>query len=671
MSTVPKFIHLDNQRRGRSGLNPFDLLPGQVSEAYNVDGFDGLWGRKRGGADSLSLTGGTAFTGPMNALARFVPGTDDTAAEMWGIDGAATPIWKRLAAGTSWADVTVDDAITSRAQDANLAVLNGKLFVTYKSAKARMHVYDPLLATPRVRVVGINPGVTAPTAANSGGAGTLPATQLYIRVRFIQASAASGGTLYRRSEPTPSVAFTPTGANLTVTVTRPTAPGEGETHWEVELSPDNVAFYRVDGWDANFGVGSAAIAIATTTDVIGSGRWTGYTGMILSEPSGLFTLPHSAKFIVSDDNRLIWAGDYDGVQPGSRVWFSPVLNSAQKGDDERWVNTNFQKNYIDLGTKDGGEITALGYPLNGVIFVFKYRAIWALYPTGDVNGPYIRRKLREDIGCVDQKSVQLCRDVTGRNALHFWDALTGPWRISSQGGFEYLGRDMEDVTPTVNLAATNRVMHSIWHTGKHQWWIYLAVGSGNDPSVKYVFDPLLVQKDEEGLLRGGWYKHDGDSAVARCSCLFANTVAASMSSYLKPYVGLTNGTAKVYKCDSDTATDDAGTAFQAYIDSGPVYPPLETGVMTSIGEAILTAKAASGVTIQMSTEADFGGTARTKTSTALLTPESTETRVFKKFEDSNLSDLKVFQVRLGDASAVSSGWVIDRLSIPLMAEGTA
>lgn len=925
-ATVPPFIHLDHLRGGRSGLNPFDLLPGQVAEAYNVDPYDGMCGRKRPGADSLVLTGGTAFTGPMNALARWVPGTDDTAAEMWGIDSAATPIIKRLAAGVAWADVTPADVITSRAQDACFAALNGKQFVAFKSGAARLHVYDPtnfaalffselvgdggggascgggggagavvtasdtatlvglnyvqgpggtagtaggqggngtgstfnartaggggggggntagqrsgrngangscgggggstgaaetggtgsapgtnggassnagtfgagagggagavgaagsgtnggiggtgvastvpgsasryaggggggiqtgtagtatdgggagtstsvvatsgtansggggggsgfstvfanggaggsgrltvwyrtgsmvatggvittsglftihtftasgtftiISITPNLRRVGLAPGTNAPTAANAGG-GAYAATGRYYRVRWLHMN---GVIVVRRSEYTPASAlFTPSGAGASVTVTQPTPPGEGETHWEVEVSLDGVTYYVLAGV---FGVTlSTQVAIGTTT-YSDSTVTTSYSLGRVSDPSGYYQLPHSAKFLVTDGNRLLWAGDNDGVQPGSRVWFSPVLGSADKGDDERWVLTNFQRNYIDLGTKDGGDITGMSYPINGVIYVFKTKSIWGLFPTSNVNGPYVFRKIRDDIGCGDHKTITTSKDIGGKVVIMWWDQQTGPWRVSAQNGFEYIGRDVEDITKRVNLAATNRVAHAVWHSTIHQWWVWLALDAGNDPSVKMVFDPHRLQTDEEGLLRGGWYYHDGDSAAARCSCLFSNTVAATMSRDLKPYAGLTNGAAKVYKCDSPTATDDAGTAFQAYIDTAPIWPPLPNGVKLDIGEPIVTAKA-SAATVKITIEGDFGADGKTVSGTASLAAAGAETRVFRKFGDVALADLTCLQVRLGDSAAVASAWTIDRVSIPVTNAGTA
>src|SRR4029077_13568066 len=122
------------------------LPDNQCVEAINVDWYDGLIGRKRGGSDAVTETGGTAFSSGIQSLFNFVPGAVETAAELWGIDGAATPIVKRMAAGTSFANVTLAHAIQSKPQEVIATVLNGKLYLAYDSSVDRLHCYDPSLA---------------------------------------------------------------------------------------------------------------------------------------------------------------------------------------------------------------------------------------------------------------------------------------------------------------------------------------------------------------------------------------------------------------------------------------------------------------------------------------------------------------------------------------------
>jgi hypothetical protein len=141
----------------------------------------------------------------------------------------------------------------------------------------------------------------------------------------------------------------------------------------------------------------------------------------------------------------------------------------------------------------------------------------------------------------------------------------------------------------------------------------------------------------------------------------SNTLGATMSRDLKPYIGRASGTA-IWKLDT-SATDDAGTAFQAYIKTKPlILAPI--GQNVGVGQSILVAKALAGCTITQTLDRDYG--LETRTSTALLTAEGSESRVIRKFEASDLSQAGAVQVQLGDGSAIASGaWVLDALELPI------
>jgi hypothetical protein len=555
MANAPKPIVFDDLRGGRNDTDPPMKLPmNQATEFLNMDWKDATWGRKRGGATALSLTGGTAFGVDVASLMRHVPGASETAAELWGVD--FNGLFKRLTAGVTWADVTLDDALIIAAYDVVGATLNGKLFLAYRSNTDRLHVYDPSLAAPRVRRVDIAPGASAPTVANTGG-GAYAATLRYYRVRWTQIS---GATTVRKSEATAAVSFTPSGAGLAARVTRPAAPGEGETHWEIEASTDNATYYRL-----------SQVVIATTT-YDDSALVATYSSNTLSDAAGTYALFPSVKSLISDGNRLLGAGAWEssGTTSGgknSRVWFTPVLGSTDKGDDERVPNTTTQKNWVDLNENDGGGVTGLGGPINGVPWAFKYRQIWKLRPTGDVNTPYLPRKVMDGIGCVEHKSIVVGEDHLGQPALYFM-SHRGPYRITVDGTVQYLGRDNEVLWRTMNLAAAYKIAHSVYYPELHQWWVFVSTGSSDYPDTKMMFDVQRGFPDENGQIRGGWSKHTGLSCTAISSCLFADSVAASMGSNLKPYVGA-GASVAIYKCDT-SATDDAGTQFQATATTRPV-----------------------------------------------------------------------------------------------------
>src|SRR5438876_1821058 len=88
---------------GRDGSDSLFFIPDrQCREAYNIDWYRSSLGRKRGGAASIAIAGGTAFANGVQSLFRFVPGSDETAAEFWAIDGSSH--WHRLAGSAVWAD---------------------------------------------------------------------------------------------------------------------------------------------------------------------------------------------------------------------------------------------------------------------------------------------------------------------------------------------------------------------------------------------------------------------------------------------------------------------------------------------------------------------------------------------------------------------------------------
>lgn len=637
---------------GRNGADPPLALPDdQAVEMLNVDRWDGMVGRKRGGTTAVATSGGTAFSSGMQTLLNSVPGADETARQFWGVDGAATPIVKRINAGTTFANITVDDAIVTHPQDVVGATLNGKLFLAYDSTQDRLHVYDPNLSSPRVRRVNLAPGANAPTVANTGS-GSYAAVLRYYRVRWLQMS---GSLVIRRSEATPSVSFTPSGSGTAARVTQPTPPGEGETHWEIEGSANNSVWFVI------FGVArSAQIVIGTTTGDDTNSVTVDYTSFPISDPAGMYALFPSVKHLITDANRLLGSGAWEaaGTTSGgknSRIWFTPVLGSADKGDDERIPNQTLQKNWVDLNENDGGGITGLGGPISGIPYAFKYRQIWKLRATGDVTTPYLPKKIIDGIGSVNHKSIALGEDEIGRPALYFL-SHRGAYRLLQNDVLQYLWRDNEDLI--INLGAATVVAHSVYYPDKHQWWLWIATGSSDDPDTLMVFDPLLGEVDRDGRVRKGWFRMSGNLATARCSTVMSHMLGASMSRDLKPYIGMTIGTA-IQQGDT-TALDDDGLAFQAYVKTKPIAAaPL--GTNAGVSDALVLAEVGS-TTLTLSLDRDYG--AEVRTSTVSLAAAGTETRTLKKFEASAISGAGTIQATIGDGSALAQTWVIDALVLP-------
>lgn len=619
---------------GRNDSDPPAMLPDdQCQEALNVDWWEGTLAHKRNGSTALSTTfsSGGPFTGLIGSVLRHVPGNSEAAAELWAVDDAG--VVGRLAGATTFTAPTMADATTDSVTWTG-ASLDGKFFLGFDSAQNRLHCWDP--ANTKVRRVGLATP-SPPTVATQGGSG-LSFTRYY-RIRVVDIS---GSDTRRRSEASTSVSITITD-DAGVTVTRPSLPGEDETHWEAEYADAAAGpWYRASQIVAATTTYSDTAATISTTN--------------LTAADGINYPPPSARFVISDDNRLVMAASFETsggyVTPKeTRVWFTPVLGSNDVGDAERIPSGN----YLDVEAA----ITGLAGPLQGSVYVFSYRRIWKLVATGIAAAPYQRFGISNGIGCIHHKSIVQADDEHGNPAIYFL-SHRGPYRLGAQG-LQYLGKDNETLWATVNLAPTGVTAHGVYHADKHQVWWWICTAAANNANVRMVFDTKLGRMAEGGAVRRGWAKHTGGGANARCSVMFSNTVAASMSIDLKPYIGQFDANNRIWKCDS-TATDDAGTTFQAYVDTKE-YAPAGLGRNVKLMEPSLLAEVASGVTLTVTGRIDHG-LRSDPTGTALLTASGSETRVQKKIEGFAGADAGSVSFRIGDASAASNGWTADALIVP-------
>lgn len=631
---------------GRDGSSPILRLPeNRCREALNVDWFESAFGRKRGGASAISLSGGTAQSGVESFLFSTVPADNQSNREFWSVDDAATPRWKRLAGGTSWADVSVGDAVASKPWEINAAAFNGKIFFAYDSTVNRLHVWTG--AT--FRRAGLDTA-SPPTGANNG-AGSYAATLRYYKIRWVEIVS---GAVVRAGELSTALSATPSGSGTSYRLTQPTPPSEGETHWEVYGSPDNANYFRL-----------SQVAVATTT-YDDSTDPEDYAGTVAPDANA-FIAPPSAKYLLADGNRLIMAGAWETSAGNSmtpkdnRFWWTAPLGATDNGDDERISNTSAIKNYDDIDEP----VTGLGGPLNGSVFVFSYNGAWKAVNTGLDTAPYVTIRIAGALGCIAHKTIIKAEDENGAPCL-YWLSPVGPVRFG-EGGFQRCHEDVDDIWRTVNLSASTVVAHGVHHRDKHQIWWWVSTGSSNEPDTRIIFDTKLgrvVQINGDISIRGGWAKHTGESCEARCSAMMSDTLGATMSRTLKPHIGYSTGTA-IWKCD--TGTDDNGTAFQSYIDTRP-YLPWGLGRKGGmVAEAVLAAAVSSGVTLQLSVIRDFG--LETLTSTLLMTADASETHFIRQFEESRAAEFKAIQFRVGDVSAVAASWNIDALYAPSRAEG--
>lgn len=635
--------------RGRNGEDPvFSVRDGQVVEALNVDFFQSSLARKRGGAASVSITGGTAFTTGIARMGVFEPTSDPGAVELWATDFAGTPLTKRLAGGTSWANVTFVDAISARPQDICYQSFNQKMYAAFDSTVNRLHCYDPSDGSPSMRRVGFAKPA-APTTGVSGGAVT---DSRKYRVAWTKQS---GGITIKRSNLSDASAVVSPAAQ-TVTVTRPSLAAEDETHWEL------YAYTLTNNYSVGYLIATTASGTATATDnnAVLSGS---------SPPDENANTPFpSVKFLVADDSRLVGAGGYetsagDSIATRSNmvVW-SPPLGASNIGDDERVSNTTDIKGYDFVDQA----IMGISQPIQGTFRVFSLRAQWKYVATGVAEAPYTRFRVTGGSGCVDHASIVVAEDQNGDPSL-YWASPKGPVR-ESQGGQQRMDHDIRDIWRTVNKDATGRIAHAVYHEDKSQIWFYIATGSSNYPDKKLCFDTRYGHPANDIVgTRDGWTLHTGPSCSAYCSIMFSETIAASMSRTQKPYAGYT-GSLALYRADT-SATDDAGTAFQAYVETKPLAPWGLSSRGSEREEPTLIAVAGSGVTITLTVTPDEGLIAA-HASTVSLTPEASETAVFRKFDDCKFSVVHCVRLRLGDAAAVSNTWNLHALMAPFTVDGT-
>jgi hypothetical protein len=117
--------------------------------------------------------------------------------------------------------------------------------------------------------------------------------------------------------------------------------------------------------------------------------------------------------------------------------------------------------------------------------------------------------------------------------------------------------------------------------------------------------------------------------------MFANTLGATMSRDLKPYIGQNGGNGRLWKCDT-ADLDDAGTAFQGLV----TYPDRHYG---GLDHACI------------------------ETGSVSMAASGTETRALRQVEGVELGDdIYAAALSIGDASATASvQWTIDALIVPV------
>ena len=637
----------------RGGMNNTDpaigLAEDQCVLARNVEFVDSMLGERRRGTSALTLPSFLSGKDRVAFAFRHLPSDDETAAELWllGVTGTSTAALGRKT--SSWqTEVTISDtpALAGFSQYRWAAVsLHGKLFFAYDSNVDRLHVWD---GTSMRRVGLAEPA--APSVANSAAGGAFAGLRYY-RVRY---TVQSSGTTILRSEPSDAASITPDGSHTGITVTKPASISEGETHWELEASFNNVDFYVV-----------ATTAVGTTTYTDTTAYTTGYAGnLVLSEDVGDYALIPSAKYLVADEDRLVWAGSWESAAYASRVGWTPVYRASGVGNDERFETDTDP--FKDLDTYEGGPITGLSAPTLGSIWAFKAKSIFRLTRTTNRASAYKAAKFTNKLGAV-HGSVVTGVDATGAPCVYFIDPAVGPCRIG-QSGITRCGEDIRKTWETLNVDATQVTASALFFAKNKQVWWSIAVDGGNAPTTMLVLHTQHSRDFADGTRRG-WALWTGTIATALTMCLFSDNIESNTtrSLTLVPVIGV-EGLGLAHRCH--TGYTDNGVAYAATITTKPYW--LRSLLQKfQVRAAALCAKAVTSAQVTVKCLRDFSAETTSTVSSISLAAAGTETDVIKTLDDLKGAELTVAQFQFVDVASPAARWELNRLDVQEASEQSA
>lgn len=641
----------------RGGLNntdpPIALADDQVVEARNVEFVRSMLGERRRGADAITLD--SNFTDALEILwlHRHLPDGDERNAQLW--------VWVRFALtnallykDTTWHNVTVPDALDTTSPylyQIRGASSHGKLFIFYKSSVDRSHVFDPNTSTTSLRRVGMTALSTAPTAVDSGGAGTFGTTRYYRTREVVQVS----GTTYLRSEPSSVLTFTPDGVHASALVTKPATVNTdpAATHWELEASLDNANFYRIN---------TKAIGLTTATDSTNGG--TGYAvSFPLSEDIGDYTPPASYKFGIADEDRLVYISQHETALETARVDWSPVRTATGVGNDERIPLDPVSA--LSLDGLTGGGIRDVSRAVAGEIWIGKNEHIYKLTRTGNLAHAYKAQLVTTARGFL-RGSVCEVIDPDGNPAVFGCDPAVGPILIGRRG-IQRCGQDIF-VTWKGTVLDAPLIARALYYPEANQVHLWVAWEADEDDR----FDTRLTGSTDLHLVlqvnemrftadgwRRGWSIWDGPSATIKSCCLYSDNIdaATNRSIILRPFVGTTSQILRL-----DTGDDDAGTSYHASTTTKP-YAPLSLQTKAEIKTSTLIAKAVDGATLTISAIPD-GGISPEKTVDDIdCSPVGDETFVSRFTDDIGIAELTTVQVQFADTDTPGSRWELARLDL--------
>jgi hypothetical protein len=604
-------VSLASLRGGLDDITPVTQLAKDMClEANNVEFFWSTLGERRYGCEPFSLTssGLTTYTQIVH-LSEWFPDNNVVLTEKWALGatpGTSAAFARNDTTGT-WSIPSIVDAINPASPNiydvttqAGPASLNphGLLFISYPNSVSqdRLHVWDPNLGAPTIRRVGL-PQPNPPTVANEG-VGTISTTQRWYRIRLALLNGSSQELLL--SEPSTTATITPSGTGAGIRVTRPTLPtNEQYNYWVVEGS--------MNGAEGDFYVLAHVLAATTTYDDTQSNPISFSDAGPLSDAIGSYIPPVNAKYVSVDGDRVVLGGHWTDVTQMSDVSWTPVSNDPGIGNDERIpISTTGGEpivSTLSLDNYSGGGITGMSTAIAGSWYVFKWSRIYKLTRSQRVTQAYLPMTMSTVRGAI-AGSIFDGADENGGPAIFFLDPLQGPSMISSAGLRTIVG--IRKTWNRVNMSASKIIARGVYYPYKRQahWWV--ANENNTSPNYKIISQVTELQNAGEAQVSRGW-----TTATGRITEIYSvgmwtesNVVDGITTVRKRPFIGL--GTPDfIQRCDSETVTDDAGTAYHASITSAPM---MLAGLRVLWGTMAtgLLASANPGTSVRVSLIKDFG-----------------------------------------------------------------
>jgi len=657
------FLTLDDFRGGRNGADALHAIPdGQCAEAINVDWYRGRLGRRRTGAVDMVPPASTAVDTAVYSLIRYLPSASEKQTELFAFphDGA---VLGRFTSGLGWQGSTMGTL-----DDANGIVhgvsFNNKLFLAGPNSVDRLHLWDPIFNG--VREVGKPGPVDPPVVTASGFAGAVSGTRHY-RYAWIEKS---GTLVIKRSEMSPSASATIT-SQTGWSITRGAPISLTETHWEL-YAGDTAAgpWYLIQTIDVASGAVFDSLSDAAFPPLNSE----------LAPIIGSNTQPPNGKYLLVDEARLLIAGSFTDVSLQSRVTWTPILSDASGLTNDERIDAAIRP-WIDFDPGDGGEITGLGGPLYDSPYVFKLERIYKMVRTGLAGAAYRPVTVTKKCGALHQRTIVLAEDESGNDAIYFL-SRRGPYRIGVSG-VQYCGKDIEDLWATVNLnlavgSAMTPAAHGVYHADLYQVWWYVPTGDSLYPNLKLVFDVRQGQFTAIEGVRRGWCQHDGLSAAAWCSAVFADTVNSPPDPEedalrLKPYIGQVSeaedpGTPDLPRVwMADQGALDHGVGYRASLVSAGIVLSGSVAMHGGVLEGhVVIGPGGHAVSFVLASICDYGQEVRFSTVLS-LSGTAAVSRLITPVRDIAAASAAVWQLQLLD-TLTSALWECDQIVLRVRRE---